>query len=86
MAKPGDKGRQGVALRITGDKAVFYRVKFLGGQDTLLDDLGTHYFYQCHIRGSVDFIFGTARSLYEVPSFNTFKNIFLLLLLFSLNF
>ncbi|KAL0560679.1 hypothetical protein IC582_001089 [Cucumis melo] len=65
VAKPGDKGRQGVALRITGDKAVFYRVKFLGGQDTLLDDLGTHYFYQCHIRGSVDFIFGTARSLYE---------------------
>ncbi|KGN44235.2 pectinesterase QRT1 [Cucumis sativus] len=65
VAKPGDKGRQGVALRITGDKAMFYRVKFLGGQDTLLDDLGTHYYYQCHIQGSVDFIFGTARSLYE---------------------
>ncbi|CAK9308675.1 unnamed protein product [Citrullus colocynthis] len=65
VAKPGDKGRQAVALRITGDKAMFYRVKFLGGQDTLLDDMGTHYFYQCHIQGSVDFIFGTARSLYE---------------------
>lgn len=51
---------------------MFYRVKFLGGQDTLLDDMGTHYFYQCHIQGSVDFIFGTARSLYEVITSNSF--------------
>ena len=55
-----------MALRISGEKAMFYRVKFLGQQDTLLDDMGTHYFYQCHIQGTIDFIFGTARSLYEV--------------------
>ncbi|XP_022139683.1 pectinesterase QRT1 [Momordica charantia] len=65
VAEPGDSGRQAVALRIAGDKAMFYRVKFIGQQDTLLDDIGTHYFYQCHIQGSVDFIFGRARSLYE---------------------
>ncbi|XP_022975722.1 pectinesterase QRT1 [Cucurbita maxima] len=65
VSAPGDKGRQAVALRISGEKAMFYRVKFLGQQDTLLDDMGTHYFYQCHIQGTIDFIFGTARSLYE---------------------
>lgn len=57
---------QAVALRIAGDKAVFYKVRILGTQDTLLDDTGSHYFYQCHIQGSVDFIFGTSRSLYQV--------------------
>lgn len=65
-----------MALRITGDKAMFYKVKFLGGQDTLLDDLGTHYFYQCHIQGSVDFIFGKAKSLYEVTSSNHIFSIY----------
>lgn len=63
---PGGFGMQAVALRIAGDKAMFYRVRILGTQDTLLDDTGSHYFYQCHIQGSVDFIFGTARSLYQV--------------------
>lgn len=63
---PGGFGMQAVALRIAGDKAMFYRVKILGTQDTLLDDTGSHYFYHSHIQGSVDFIFGTARSLYQV--------------------
>lgn len=57
---------QAVALRISGDKAVFYRVRILGAQDTLLDDTGSHYFYKCHVQGSVDFIFGSSRSLYQV--------------------
>ncbi|KAF5461176.1 hypothetical protein F2P56_020994 [Juglans regia] len=65
VAVPGGHGMQAVALRIAGDKAVFYRVGILGTQDTLLDDTGSHYFYQSHIRGSVDFIFGRSRSLYE---------------------
>ncbi|KAG2678218.1 hypothetical protein I3843_12G135500 [Carya illinoinensis] len=65
VAVPGGYGMQAVALRIAGDKAVFYRVRILGTQDTLLDDTGSHYFYQCHIQGSVDFIFGRSRSLYQ---------------------
>lgn len=65
VAVPGGYGMQAVALRIAGDKAVFYRVKIVGTQDTLLDDTGSHYFFQCHIQGTVDFIFGTSRSLYE---------------------
>ncbi|KAK8648674.1 hypothetical protein V6N13_129422 [Hibiscus sabdariffa] len=62
---PGEPGMQAVALRISGDKAMFYKVKVIGTQDTLLDESGSHYFYQCHIRGSVDFIFGNSRSLYQ---------------------
>ncbi|KAL5548612.1 hypothetical protein UlMin_003843 [Ulmus minor] len=65
VADPGGHGMQAVALRISGDKAVFYRVRLLGTQDTLLDDTGSHYFYQSFIQGSVDFIFGRARSLYK---------------------
>ncbi|KAK1583270.1 hypothetical protein Q3G72_022361 [Acer saccharum] len=64
VAVPGARGMQGVALRIGGDKAMFYKIRVLGTQDTLLDETGSHYFYQCHIQGSIDFIFGRARSLY----------------------
>lgn len=63
---PGDVGRQAVALRISGDQAAFYGCGFYGAQDTLLDDKGRHYFKQCFIQGSIDFIFGNARSLYKV--------------------
>lgn len=66
VAVPRGYGMQAVALRISGDKAMFYRVRVLGTQDTLLDETGSHYFYQCHIQGSVDFIFGRSRSLYQV--------------------
>ncbi|KAG8386033.1 hypothetical protein BUALT_Bualt03G0106900 [Buddleja alternifolia] len=61
----GVNGFQAVALRIAGEKAMFYKVRFLGSQDTLLDETGTHYFFQCFIQGSTDFIFGNAKSLYE---------------------
>lgn len=66
VAVPGLSGMQAVALRINGDKAMLYRVRVLGTQDTLLDEAGSHYFYQSLIQGSVDFIFGRSRSLYEV--------------------
>ncbi|KAK7299939.1 hypothetical protein RJT34_10769 [Clitoria ternatea] len=57
--------RQAVALRVDGDKAVFYRVRLVGEQDTLLDNSGNHYFYRSYIQGSVDFIFGSAKSLFH---------------------
>ncbi|KHN23852.1 Pectinesterase QRT1 [Glycine soja] len=62
--KDADK-RQAVALRVDGDKAVFYRVKLVGEQDTLLDSTGIHYFYRSYIQGSVDFICGNAKSLFH---------------------
>ncbi|KAJ0976436.1 hypothetical protein J5N97_018401 [Dioscorea zingiberensis] len=61
----GEKGGQAVALRISGDKAAFYNCSFYGTQDTLYDHKGLHYFSNCFIQGSLDFIFGNGRSLYQ---------------------
>lgn len=61
----GRAGEQAVALRISGTKAAFYNCSFLGSQDTLYDHKGLHYFNNCFIQGSVDFIFGYGTSLYE---------------------
>lgn len=55
-----------MALRVSGDQVAFYGCGFYGAQDTLNDDRGRHYFRECFIQGSIDFIFGKARSLYEV--------------------
>ncbi|KAI3738230.1 hypothetical protein L2E82_28253 [Cichorium intybus] len=63
--KAGAAGGQAVALRVTGDHAAFYNCGFYGFQDTLNDAEGRHYFKKCHIEGTVDFIFGNAKSLYE---------------------
>ncbi|PIA43574.1 hypothetical protein AQUCO_01900164v1 [Aquilegia coerulea] len=62
---PGQVGAQAIALRITGDQVAFYGCGFYGAQDTLNDDQGRHYFKDCFIQGSIDFIFGRARSLYK---------------------
>ncbi|KAJ4846444.1 hypothetical protein Tsubulata_036221 [Turnera subulata] len=64
--KPDGKmeGAQAVALRIGGDKAAFYNCRFLGFQDTVCDDQGRHFFKDCYIQGTVDFIFGSGKSLY----------------------
>ena len=66
MPEPGELGKQAVALVICGDKAAFYDCGFYGAQDTLFDYAGRHYFKNCFIEGSIDFIFGDGRSLYEV--------------------
>lgn len=56
-----------VAVRVTGDRAVFINCRFLGYQDTLY----THgsdsrqYYYKCYIEGTVDFIFGAATALFD---------------------
>ncbi|KAK8942049.1 putative pectinesterase 63 [Platanthera guangdongensis] len=61
----GVEGAQAVAMRISGDMAAFYNCKFLGYQDTLCDDRGKHFFKDCFIQGTVDFIFGDGRSIYQ---------------------
>ncbi|XP_015966594.1 probable pectinesterase 53 [Arachis duranensis] len=62
---PGAIGKQAVAFRISADTAAFYGCSFLGAQDTLYDHMGRHYYKDCYIEGSVDFIFGNALSLFE---------------------
>ncbi|KAF4371876.1 probable pectinesterase 53 [Cannabis sativa] len=61
----GALGKQAVALRISADTAAFISCNFIGTQDTLYDHIGRHYFENCYIEGSVDFIFGNGLSLYR---------------------
>ncbi|XP_027349166.1 probable pectinesterase 15 [Abrus precatorius] len=67
----GVVGAQAVAMRVTGDQAAFHGCGFYGAQDTLNDDNGRHYFKECFIQGSIDFIFGNGRSLYEDCTINS---------------
>ncbi|XP_059638256.1 probable pectinesterase 53 [Cornus florida] len=62
---PGAIGKQAVAFRISADTASFLGCRFLGAQDTLYDHMGRHYYKDCYIQGSVDFIFGNGLSLFE---------------------
>ncbi|KAG6385986.1 hypothetical protein SASPL_154870 [Salvia splendens] len=65
MPEPGAVGAQAVAIRIAGDQAAFWGCGFFGAQDTLHDDRGHHYFRDCYVQGSIDFIFGNAKSMYQ---------------------
>lgn len=68
---------QAVALFVTGDRAVFDTVRFLGAQDTLYAASkcrpngspachdSRQYFRNCYIEGHVDFIFGDARAFFD---------------------
>ena len=62
----GAVGQQAVAFMIEGDMAQFYNCSFIGGQDTLYDKEGRHYFQDSYIRGNIDFIFGNGHSYYTV--------------------
>jgi pectin methylesterase-like acyl-CoA thioesterase len=72
------QGSQALAISVTGDRAIFRRVRLLGNQDTVY--LGTksckpgsgdscaaarQYFENCYIEGNVDFIFGEGKAVFE---------------------
>ncbi|XP_045791200.1 putative pectinesterase 63 [Trifolium pratense] len=67
----GSKDDQAVALRVSGNKCAFYNSDFYGFQDTLYDHKGLHYFKGCKIQGTIDFIFGNGRSLYQGCTINS---------------
>ncbi|XP_019162107.1 PREDICTED: pectinesterase 2-like [Ipomoea nil] len=60
----GKRDQQAVALTITGDKASFYNCKFYGFQDTLCDHNNRHFYKDCYVEGTVDFVFGNAKSIF----------------------
>ncbi|CAK9217011.1 unnamed protein product [Sphagnum troendelagicum] len=68
---PGITGAQAIAFEASGDMAAFYSCAFYGAQDTLYDRKGRHFFKDCYIEGSIDFIFGNGRSLYKDCMINT---------------
>ena len=65
-AQPGAVNGQAVAVLLAGDMAAFYGCGFYGGQDTLFDYAGRHYFRDSYIEGTIDFIFGDAKSVFKV--------------------
>lgn len=59
---------QAVAVNANNDRIAFYNCRFLGGQDTLLTNGLTgprQYYKNCFIDGTVDFIFGGAKAIFE---------------------
>ena len=72
----GFNAGQAVALRVEGNRASFYNCKMLGFQDVLfLSGNGVkHYFEDCYIEGTTDFIFGAATALFENCHIHSKKN------------
>lgn len=65
--KTGSSGSQAVALAVQeeADRALFEGVHLTGHQDTLFVNSGRCLFRACTVEGSVDFIFGAGRAVFE---------------------
>ncbi|KAK4804080.1 hypothetical protein SAY86_004483 [Trapa natans] len=61
----GAAKHQAVATVIDGDKTAFFNCRFDGYQDTLYSHANRQFYRDCTITGTVDFIFGDSRSLYQ---------------------
>ena len=72
------QGSQALALKVTGDRAIFHNVHLLGNQDTVFagsrncaqaDAAGCvvtrQYFSDCYIAGNVDFLFGDSKAVFD---------------------
>ncbi|MGF7150053.1 pectin methylesterase-like acyl-CoA thioesterase [Sphingomonas zeicaulis] len=67
---PAHPNAQAVALAVSGDRAVFTRVRILSTQDTLYlvhpqNEVARHVFRDCYVEGHVDFVFGNAKAYFE---------------------
>ncbi|NCT75220.1 MAG: pectin esterase [Chitinophagaceae bacterium] len=67
---------QAVALRIEGNRASFINCRMTGFQDVLfLSGSGVkHYFRDCYIEGTTDFIFGAATAVFRNCHIHSKKN------------
>ncbi|KAI3932354.1 hypothetical protein MKW92_009748, partial [Papaver armeniacum] len=61
----GPAKNQAVALRVSGDKAIFLRCMMNGYQDTLYVHRGFQFYRECLVMGTVDFIFGDASVVFQ---------------------
>lgn len=67
---------QAVALRVEGNRASFINCRMVGFQDVLfLSGSGVkHYFRDCYIEGTTDFIFGAATAVFKNCHIHSKKN------------
>ncbi|CAN1267141.1 Probable pectinesterase/pectinesterase inhibitor 33 [Linum perenne] len=61
----GPEGWQAVAVRSSSDLAIFYQCSFEAYQDTLFIHSQRQFFRDCHVSGTVDFIFGNAAAVFQ---------------------
>lgn len=61
----GAAKHQAVALRVGSDLSAFYRCDILAYQDTLYVHSNRHFFINCLIAGTVDFIFGNGATVLQ---------------------
>ncbi|XP_047952059.1 pectinesterase-like isoform X2 [Salvia hispanica] len=61
----GASGRQAVAVRVSGDKAVFYNVHMSGYQSTLYAHIYRQFYRDCRVTGTMDIIWGDAVAVFQ---------------------
>ncbi|CAO2177957.1 unnamed protein product [Urochloa humidicola] len=61
----GPTKQQAVALRVSADRAVAYRCRVDGYQDTLYAHALRQFYQECFVSGTVDFIFGDAAAVLQ---------------------
>lgn len=56
---------QALAVAVHGDRVIFRNSRLRGHQDTVLLNRGRHYFEDCSVEGTTDFLFGGATAWFE---------------------
>jgi pectinesterase len=74
-SRSGIKGGQAAALRVDADRAVFYKCRITGFQDTYYTGGNKRSYHKdCIIEGTTDFIYGDGIALFEDCTINNRKD------------